>query len=725
MPKVVIWGGLQWLVFVPAVFTGAFLIFLVQPMVAKQILPWFGGVPAVWGVCLAFFQVSLFSGYAYAHVLVKYFAPKTQIAIHAILLLGALACLPVLPDAAWKPHESDDPSWRILSMLSVSVGLPFLMLASTGPLVQVWFARVYPRRSPYPLYAVSNVGSLAALLLYPFLIEPLARLSLQSSVWSIGFVLTCTAIVVCGMAAARRGDEGLPSPGSPAESRTETRAQGQIRERLLWLAAPALAVMLFMGVTNEICRNVVSVPFLWILPLGIYLLTFILSFASHRFHQPAVYVALCLGSLVMLYVLQAWHVGWLSSLCRVSPVYDQVLLHSVTLFSTCMLLHGELYRLRPNLNELTAYYLSISAGGALGGLFVGFVAPKVFNDYYELPLALAGSYLVANVMFCVRPDELGTRRLRSWLIAGSAGVLLFGLLWSAQQFPFRQESLLFKQRGFFGVLTVVERDRGQPNSERRVLLSGPTLHGIQFRSPPWRHLATSYYGPATGIGLVLGARPAGVPQRIGFVGLGVGTLAAYGRSGDQFIFYEIDPSVVQIARDARLFTFLEDSPAQVKFVTGDARLKLEDELRVQNGREFDQLVIDAFTGGAIPVHLLTQQAFSVYLRHLRPDGFLAMHLTNDHLDLTPVVRRIGAEFHMGGFQIDNRTMPERTSLSSTWVFLARDADRLVELRNGVARQSRALGLQPGDIEITSFDSQSTPEGPLWTDGYSNLFRVFK
>ena len=702
------------------IFAGAFLIFFVQPMVAKRILPWFGGGPGVWTLCLMFYQSTLFLGYAYAHALVRFARPPIQLVIHGLVLVIAFALLPVLPGEAWKPGSQEDPSAGILGLLLANVALPFLVLAATGPLLQVWFARRYPGQSPYGLYAVSNIGSLAALLAFPSIVEPFLPLDTMGGFWSTGFVVAGSVILVCG-ALALRSQQAAPGEVAPEEVDADESVD---RQRFaLWLLLPACAVVLLMAVTNKLCLDVASLPFLWVLPLGVYLVTFILCFGSERFYPRS----FCVGAATAGLVLQYGVAMFLPSYESGAPLFDslpfQVFVFAFILFSLCMLMHGELYRLRPSPSRLTLFYLAVSGGGALGGLFVGLVAPSIFDGYFELPIGFA---LAGILMLWVlgRDQEswlhVGGPRWR-FLATAAASVALIGYV-TAQTFQV-SPGLLHQERSFFGVLRVNEIVSDNPNAMRRSLIHGTTLHGIQFLSDDLRRRPTSYFGLATGIGVALMQRPVGRSLNVGVVGLGVGTLAAYGRKSDRFRFYEIDPSVIEIASDGGYFTFISDSMASVEIVQGDARLSLQQELEETGGNAFDILVVDAFSSDAIPVHLMTRESFDLYFEHLKPGGILAVHVSNRYFDLRPIVYRIGIDMNVDITTLSNAPAGLGVASPAKWIFLSRNESRLRGLRSFTLTRLKKLGLEGEFMSFGVPARAGYEQVPLWTDDYSSLLAL--
>jgi spermidine synthase len=694
--------------FAGAIFASAFLIFLVQPMVGKRIVPWFGGAPAVWMLCLAFYQTTLFAGYAYAHLLIRWATPALQIPVHALAIAGALLALPVLPPEGAKPVGAVEPSAAILQLLAAHVALPFLALAATGPLVQAWFARRYPSRSPYPLYAVSNLGSFLALLAYPFALEPRLPLSTTGRLWSLGFVATAGAVIACaGLARRRLPDARSPAAGAAAPARTPP-------VRLaLWLLLPACAVVLMMGVTNALCLDVAGVPFLWILPLGVYLATFVICFGSEGSYRRVPYLLLAVAAAALVRVAALEGLGVLAI---VKSIQIQVVIHVLLLFAACMVLHGELHRLRPPASSLTLFYLCLSAGGALGGIFVGVVAPRIFDDYHELGLGIGLAWLL--LLAATAQDS------RSWLRSGAphrrwAGALALTaiLLPLAPVRPLeRGQQVIHRERSFFGVLSVVEIKKEE--GTQRQLSNGTTLHGTQFSTAPRR--PTSYFGVQTGIGLALGQRVPGTPVSIGVVGLGIGTLAAYGRPGDRMRFYEIDPAVIRLARDDGYFSYLAESRAEIEIVEGDARISLASERARGELPRFDFLVIDAFNSDAIPIHLMTREAVALYVDALAEDGLLVFHVSNRHFDLAPVLARLADDAGLEFVSIETAWFPKYWSAESLWVFLARDEERLKSLARHALARREALRVPREAIRLQRPSRAWLERAPLWSDDYSDL-----
>jgi len=714
------------LLFVVAILASAFLIFLVQPMVGKRILPWFGGTPSVWTLCLAFYQTTLFVGYAYAHLLIRFAGPVAQLGIHGLVVAAAFIALPVLPGEGWQPADVTNPSGKILAMLISNVALPFIALASTGPLVQAWFARSYPNRSPYPLYAVSNLGSFAALFAYPFFLEPRLPLSTTGNLWSYAFAATAVAVLGCAFVARRAQPHEQTTSVTDSEQRPE---QLEATHVALWILLAGSAVILLMGVTNSICLDIASVPFLWVLPLATYLLTFILCFASERNYQPIPYVILTLCAftltlglrftLVLGRPLFSSDVG-ASITTLIHSVYVQVPAYCALLFGACMIMHGELYRLRPPPRSLTAFYLCISGGGALGGLFVGLLAPILFDDYHEARIGLGLTMLLFVVALAARTKTTKRTRASRWR-RRVAAPLCFGLGIYALLPPTRDVDI-YAERSFFGVIRVSEFSNNAVR--QRQLISGTTLHGVQFFGTKGRPKASSYFGRATGIAAAF-LRPKGVPTRFGLIGLGVGTLTAYGLEGDVFRYYEIDPTVVHIARDSGYFTFLEASRADVEIVVGDGRLAIAHEQAQSGSQQFDFLILDAFNSDAIPVHLLTTEAFRVYANALAENGVLAAHVSNRHFELLPLVARVGLEVGLQSLVVKTALALQFRSQRSDWILLSRNPQRLNQLAKSVQQRTKALGLPPNHARVQRLSRATLENVPLWSDDYSDLLGVLR
>jgi hypothetical protein len=699
------------LLFGLAIVGSAFLIFLVQPMVAKRIVPWFGGTPAVWTLCLAFYQTALFLGYAYAHALIRWAPPSLQVPVHAALLLGAALSLPILPSLDWATSDLSAPSRRILQLLSIEVALPFIALAATGPLVQAWFARRYADRSPYFLYALSNAGSLAALLAYPFWIEPRWPLSAAGVGWGAGFVAVALAIFGCAWLARQ------PDTSAPLE--LDVQDPPQRGDILLWLLLPGAAVVVLMGVSNELCLDLASIPFLWVLPLAIYLSTFILCFSSERWYVRKSLIAVVLVMLAIDVGTELTQHPLGLGTRPVDPAYSLVGFQCLLLFASCMIFHGELYRRTPAPRYLTAFYLCLSGGGALGGLFVGLLSPRLFDGYPETVIGLAlGGIGVAISVWRHERGALGSAVMRPALI-GLVTVLVSVQLWSSLRL---QEGTIWRERSFFGVLRVQEFGNG-PGAYRR-LMPGSAMHGTQLGAEPVRGLPTSYFGRATALGALMSIREA-TPLRIGIIGLGVGTIASYGRARDFVRYYEIDPAVARIASAGGYFSFLEDSEAGIEVALGDARLELEREREAGTRQEFDILIVDAFSSDSIPAHLMTIEAFEVYRRALSKDGLIAVHCTNRHLTLMNVISRVGRGVGLQSLQVSTRVAPKHQSQGAEWVFLSPRVERLRRIKAGVGELHAQLGLEPPSFSAVLVKPAALAKVSLWTDDYTDLLGALR
>jgi len=691
------------------IFVSAFLLFLIQPLIAKQILPWFGGSAAVWITCVVFFQVALLAGYAYADVVVRKLAHRMQFRVHAALLLVSVVVLPAIPATHWKPIGSEEPSLRILAMLAATIGLPYFLLSTTSPLVQSWFARARPGASPYRLFALSNAASMLALIGYPLLLEPWAPTRALAIGWSIGYAFFVALCIAAGWSTLKAAPvtamaepiaEPLPTraPVRKARQRKGSRVvvdakpatarvddAPSIATQAFWGLLAGTGALFLLAVTNHITQNIASAPLLWTIPLAIYLLTFILCFEGSGWYKRNVYlllVALALGTM-----------GWLLVSANLEyKLQPQIVVFCLGLFIICMFCHGELARLKPTPRYLTRFYLMLALGGAAGSTLVGIVAPLVLPAYFELA---AGLVLVACLMMWqVRRDDISLRALGVASIMVSMGFAA----WSIRDFYL---DTLGANRNFYGVLRV--RETGHGTDYRRGLIHGSIQHGIQYRDPKLSRYPTAYFGPTSGIGRLLSQRPGGTaPIRVGVVGLGIGTLAAWGISGDVFRFYEIDPEVIDDAQQE--FTYLKDSQAKIEFVLGDGRLSLEREA----DQKFDLLILDAFFGDAIPVHLVTSEALTVYQRHVKPGGIIAFNVTNRFVDIAPVIARLAEVHKLHAIVVEDRN-EKPPSYASDWVLLSDRPESLNRPRlNEAARR-----LEPG------------PDTKLWTDNFNSILQVIR
>ncbi len=698
--------------FASTIALSAFLLFLVQPIIAKQILPWFGGSAAVWTTCMVFFQFTLLAGYFYADTMVRKVAPRRQAVVHTGLLLLSLALLPIVPSETLKPVDGADPTLRILALLALTIGLPYLMLSTTGPLVQAWFARRYPGERVYRLYALSNVASMGALIAYPPLIEPLASARVQSWGWSVAYAAFAVLAALSAWAGVRTATQ--PQPPMPtahaadaadardaAPSNTAPEAAPAWHRQLLWLTLSALGSVMLLAATTHITQNVASIPFLWVLPLSLYLLTFILCFDGQGWYRPAwMQPATALLCTLMLAAL-TWRLTWPEQMPWVGyeqalmPITQAIPLFALGLFAVCMFCHGELVARKPAPAHLTRFYLMVSLGGALGGLLVGLVAPVVFDWTWELPLALV---LAGLLVLGLSPRWIG----RVFALACLGGSVWAGLIYRDDI----RSAAVEISRNFYGTLRVqATAADGQPNASWR-LMHGVIIHGEQYRDEARRRQATTYYGPTSGIGRAIttlrDATP-GQAQRVGLIGLGVGTLATYGRAGDHYRIYELNPAVLDLAK--RRFSYLADSQAEIVTPLGDARLVLEREAP----QRLDVLAVDAFSSDSIPVHLLTREAMAAYRRHVPEGGAIVFHISNRYLELTGVVRQLADSIGWTAMRVVDEPAKESDDYHSDWIVVTRNPVLIQTLRD----QAKA--------KEASADSGLKP----WTDNYNNLFQVLK
>ena len=741
------------------IFLGAFLLFQVELIIGKYILPWYGGAPAVWTTCLLFFQAVVLAGYGYAHGLARR-PRRRQVWIHTTLIVVSVLVLlaqglgwggPILAGTAWKPLAGvSNPVPSIMWLLAVSVGLFCFVLSTGSPLLQHWnsFSR---GASSYKLYALSNLGSLIGLVGYPFVVEPAFSLKTQALMWSAAFLFFAAGTVLCAFVFLR-------CPVSTTSENAGGAQKNSPGKYALWFLLSACGSALLMADTNMMCQDIAVVPFLWVLPLTLYLLTFIVSFADDRLYSRRVFFPLLFVSTIGV----CWVM--LKNLEAAMPLQIGAL--ALVLFSGCMVCHGELALLKPGVRSLTAYYLAVAAGGVAGGLFVALAAPLLFNGYWEFHAALWLCWTLAFLLlmldrqssfyhghfwapfavilagalvtaFFFAPQWATPFRalfgpyLACWYFgtAGLAGILIVHRVYTLDASSFFRpqragwvrigmllfwaillffmlmrragfyEDVIVASRNFYGVLRVTEDDGDNPAWRHFSLRHGRILHGLQLTAPEKRNLPSTYYTEDSGIGRVMRARAGIGPEgmNVGAVGLGVGTIAVYLQPSDRLRFYEINPEVIRIARNTNYFTFISRSPGGIGFAGGDGRLSLEQELRESGSRQFDVLAVDAFSGDSIPAHLLTREAFELYRAHLKPEGRLCVHISNRYLDLRPVVESAAAALGWRALCMETDESDERTS-ESTWMILS------------------ASG--PG--EEPQKDTKR-----LWTDDYSNLFDCLK
>jgi len=689
-------------IFSLAIFLSAFLLFQVQPIIARYILPAYGGGPAIWTACMMFFQVALLCGYLYAHLLARYMPSRRQSILHLSLLALSFLLLPIVPPDSWAPSVNGQPAIEILALLAITVGIPFVLISASAPLLQHWFSGVHPGKSPFRLYALSNLGSLVALLSYPTLFEPRLTLATQSTTWSVLYVALAAICVFCGIAFAN--SSVAVSPGGRQES-VPVQAVSNL-DRILWVALAACGSIVLLAVTNQICQDIAVVPFLWVLPLSVYLVTFIICFDKDVWYQRRIWIPLL--AMVLGPLLQLMFIEFTDS--EFSLAY-QIAIFCLTLFACCMVCHGELARRRSAVPHLTTFYLYVALGGALGGVFVNLVAPLVFSGFWELHVGLAGTVILAGLCIGIDNKWINTRQRRSVFAAGwSVATVVLVVLLGMQTRTGSVDSIYF-DRDFFGVMFVDETDAGTGDHERN-LYNGTIQHGRQLLNSRMQRWPTAYYGVNSGVGVTMlrhprrqSSDPAERGLNVGVVGLGVGTISTYGTRLDVIRYYEINPQVEELAR--QYFTYLQNSDATTEVVLGDARVSMERELMETGSNEYDVLVVDAFSGDSIPIHLLTEEAFDLYATHLRSDGILALHITNQYMDLSDVLR--GAARRLGRDAVWIEDYADNWyEDSNDWVLIANNP--------AFMRSPRIRSMQ------TEWD-EAEPRPIRWTDDFGNLLQV--
>ena len=664
----------------------SFLLFVVQPLIAKSVLPLLGGSAAVWIVSMLVFQGLLLLGYAYAHASTSMAGRRSADSLH--VLFGLLVLIQLLWSVAGTDWQLSGvtPQWAVIKLLLQQIGLPFVFLAATSPLLQAWMAGQFDRHEVYHLYIYSNAGSLGALLAYPFLIEPALPLATQRYTWT-GLCMLC----VCLVLACRMQLNWSNASAGQAYLRSAWKLNARF---VAWISFAASGVAVMLAVSDYLSSRLAVVPFLWLLPLALYLLTYIVCFSRRQFYR-RIYTltafAVCMMFLA-LYKLNTWSLG----------VWHEIILYCAALFFACFLCHGELYRLRPEPKQLTSYYLAISVGGFIGGLLVGIVAPSIFTDYVELSLSLQAVCILLLANNLVYTFKAKWSRAKLYISVGAVTVVLAGVcVWLSSHFV-SLYSPVAQARNFYGVVSLTEsvNERGM---RARHMYHGSIEHGMQWQEAAWRKIGTTYYGAHSGVGRLLGAAKRTkerTPWQVAFIGLGVGTLATYGIEGDQFTFFELNPIVEQFARTQ--FSFLADSLATIKSHIQDGRLGL-----LQTDAKFDAIIIDAFSSGTIPAHLMTLEAVDLYLSRLRQDGVIAFHISNHYFDLRPVVARIAQERDLcPGVVISPADV--QTGVSVAWYAF-------------IARECVTLSKKVQDIDLTS----SAGESILWTDDYQDYLGILK
>lgn len=727
--------------FAGTIFLSAFLLFQVQPLLSKFILPWFGGTPAVWTAAMLFFQLVLFGGYLYAHLLSNWCTASQRLIIHVSLLALAAANVAwgqLTPPEWLRPQgiAGENPLLQVMALLGVTVGFPYFALSATGPLLQRWFHDAVPGNSPYRLFALSNLGSLIALVSYPFFFEVYWGVGAQAFLWSMAYLVFAGGCAYCAFRTwqiAHRRWQLKKEAAVTSAPHSELPEQPSLYPRITyWLGLSTLASVMFLAVTNEVCQNVASVPLLWVVPLSLYLLSFIVAFDHPRWYSRYGFAAgvLLLVALLTFYdpaldlidlavngllglkgdqEIALENLWWLEAGC-----------YFLTLFLIATMCHGELARSRPVAEQLTAFYLTMSLGGALGGILVNLAAPQWFCTFWELPLGLTLTVFTAAALIWLAVQQQPIV-IRCAIGCATAGLSLFSIVGLLAE-DFETEDAAYRtvdeNRNFYGIVSVMHRAIGDPE-ENYTFFSGHIQHGKQLADPAKRKTPLTYYGEGSGCEAAIQyvqARQPGTPgdkrgSRIGVIGLGVGTIATYAREKDSIRLYEINPEVIRIAQDTRWFHFLSDCPCKPEVVLGDARMQLERELRETGSQQFDILVVDAFSGDSVPTHLLTREAFDVYLKHLKPDGLLVLHITNTHLDLYPVVSKLAAHFQMNQRRI----------------YVPEDMDRML-YRNYyfiASRDQSFLAAIPDQIEELPEYLRRERTVPMWTDEYTNLTSLLR
>ena len=654
---------------------------------------------------MLFFQTVLVLGYLYAHILATRLSPKSQFGLHCLLLFVSVLSLPILVNESWKPEGGEDPVLQILMLLSATVGLPYFLLSSTGPLVQSWFTARLPGQSPYRLYALSNVGSMLALISFPFLVEVLLDSNGQSWMWTLIYGFYSAVILFVGW--QYKNVNGTILSDNKAESEGQSISRMHVTG---WFLFPAMASVMFLAITNYLCQDVAVIPFLWISPLAIYLLSFILCFDHPRWYNRRFFASLSVLGITYISLL---YYRDIADIFLFNPIglenlltdlYDNMLLRFVValgvLFSICMMCHGELTRCKPEAGRLTQFYLSISVGGALGGLFVSVVCPLVFTGYVEYHLGLVAAFLIAAVILI--KEVIGKGSLKQaciTLLVGLAAGLNVGAQWDILQVD-----RIAASRNFYGTLRVVQKDELGVMPAQRRLVHGRIIHGVQLADTGQHGTPTSYYNAESGVATTLKLMHEREAIHVGVVGLGVGTLATYGREDDQYTFFEINPAVVNYANEH--FTFLSKTKAQVNTIVADGRLGLES----LDEEVFDLLVIDAFSSDSIPAHLLTVEAMEIYQRVVKDNGLIALHLSNNHLNLLPVVVNAADHLRLAVRAFKTPGNPEVAADNALWVIVGEDQN--------VMQQLRTMGVGGYTPSV-----QDAKHVPLWTDKYSSLWHV--
>jgi len=680
------------LIYACTIFLSAFLLFQVQPMIARMILPWFGGSAAVWTTCMLFFQMVLLLGYLYVYWSVRRWDPKLHARVHIALLLLSLLLLPITPGVQWKPQGGENPSLQILLLLAACVGVPYFLLSTTSPLLQSWYSKTGSDKLPYRLFALSNLGSMLALISYPAVVEPYLPARTQGMVWSIAFA---AFVALCSATALLTTRRVVVTPVIEEQEVADAGPAPEASTLGLWASLAAVPSALLLAVTTHLTQDVAAIPFLWIVPLALYLLSFILCFDADGWYRRPVFMVLLIPSLgSMAYFLQTGTEDY--------NLHILLSAFSAAFFVCCMVCHGEMVRLKPHPKYLTSFYLMLSVGGAFGGLFVGLIAPYVFNSLIEFPIALMACAFLAVIAMVSDPRSRFYEGWTQWSVILMISAVLALCVYCGRTVKKTTADYSVVTRNFYGGLRVRESGKDGDWDQYRTLLHGAINHGEEWLHPDRRRDPLTYYCPASGVGVAIRTREVGQPQKVGVFGLGAGSIAGYGRPGDEYKFYEINSLVLSLARSQ--FFYLPEARQKVDVVLGDARLSLEREPK----QNFDVLAIDCFSGDSIPVHLLTKEAVELYFSHLKPKGVLAVHVSNRYLDLEPVVERIATSMGKGTLQVESEEDEAGNCFGSTWVLVA----------------------NPDVFKSKVFESAGNPVTArpnlrIWTDDYSSLLSVVK
>ena len=682
-------------VFKYSIFISAFLLFQVQPMIARYILPWYGGSASVWTTCLLFFQAGLLLGYGYSHVLTKYFGLKNQVKIHIALLLLSFITLPITPGEWLKPQDSDNPITGIISLLAITVGFPYIMVSTTGPLLQYWFSISFPKKSPYGLYALSNFGSLLGLITYPILVEPYLNLKTQTWIWSAGYLFYA---IFCAYTAYSIW-KLKPMIKESVQSKS-----GKIENYkwIFWLLLSFMGTFMLLSISNKLTQDLVVVPFLWIIPLSLYLVSYIIAFGNPKWYNRKLFFTSMVLILAMILKMELQF----EYVTREKPIETMILWYCLGVFNVCMILHGELARLKPKENKLTFYYLMISSGGVLGGMVCNFIIPILFSGFWEVYFGFAGFVTLITWVILKYEPEMKSSSKR-FLFSTASIVTIIGLIISFNRIHTAyNKDVIASSRNFYGVLRVTDESKNSDYWFRK-LVHGDIMHGGQFMHKDHKRLPVSYYGPSSGIGLAITQHPyrtdsVNKGMRVGMIGLGVGCISIYGNEKDVFRYYEINPLVENMAR--KYFTYLADSKFRTDVIIADGRTALEKELKETGSHQFDVLAIDAFTGDMIPTHLLTREAIELYLKHLKDDGILVFNITNKYLNIFSVLEGQSKTLNMPLYFFQQ--VPDQSGLALAYWGMFTKNEKFINKEN-VKKN------------IVSFNSGGYPT-IFWTDDYSSI-----